>query len=171
MSKKWEINRVSTSGRIFDKIKTEMVQPVGIVLFGADCDFKNEVVKELTEALGLQTSSDSWESDYEHGQCYQKTEAHLKYRFGEGQKYAMVILNSDNSAEHEVRHGFVCAIKNAGAASVVGIYVKATEVSLPEGKKDISMIPKVQLNQHIAAIEQSNPTADGLDYLIVVSEE
>ena len=43
MKQKWEINRVSTPERIFNKIKLEMARPVGIVLFGADCEFKNEV--------------------------------------------------------------------------------------------------------------------------------
>lgn len=51
MSKKWEDRRVSTPERIFDEIKEEMAQPVGIVLFGADCDFKNEVLDAIVDGL------------------------------------------------------------------------------------------------------------------------
>ncbi len=45
--KKWQINRVSTPERIFDKVQKEMAQPVGVFVFGADCDFKNEIASEL----------------------------------------------------------------------------------------------------------------------------
>lgn len=47
MSEKWQINRVSTPERIFDKIQNEMAQPVGVFVFGAGCDFKNEIASEL----------------------------------------------------------------------------------------------------------------------------
>lgn len=43
MNQKWKTVAVSTPEETFDKIKKELPQPVGIVLFGADCDFKNEV--------------------------------------------------------------------------------------------------------------------------------
>lgn len=168
MDKRWVISRVSTPEYIIEKIKTKMAQPVGIVLFGADCDFKNEVVEELIKAFDLRTGSDSWGFDYEYGQCYPKTEDHLKYRFGEGRKVAMVILNSDNSADREVRHGFIRTINNAGGQSVVGIYVEARKASI---RPLISNFEYVEFNKQIAAIERSNPTADDLDYLITVNEE
>ena len=46
MAIRWEINRVSTPEHIFDKLKRRVAQPVGIILFGADCDFKSEIVEE-----------------------------------------------------------------------------------------------------------------------------
>lgn len=44
MRKKWEIDGVSISEQlVFDKIKA-MAQPVGVVLFGADYELKDEVL-------------------------------------------------------------------------------------------------------------------------------
>lgn len=172
MSKKWEVRKVSTSECIFDKINNEMAQPVGIVLFGADCDLKDDVKKEVIEALGLQGGAGGCgldgEADYEYGQCYLKTEHHLRYRFSVGQKFAMVILDSHSSSEHDFRHGFVDAIRNAGAKTVVGIYAKADKKPI---RPLMSNVEDVEFNKRITAIEQSNPTADGLDYLLITSEE
>lgn len=47
MSEKWQINRVSTSERIFDKINTEVDRPFGIIVYGADCDYKFKTVDKF----------------------------------------------------------------------------------------------------------------------------
>ena len=154
---KWEINRVSTPERIFEKIKTELAQPVGVVLFGADCDFKNEVKNMMkSELRGLI-------------RCYANAPntAALVKAFKKHSAVA-VVLNTEESSSHELRHELVKVMQNAGAVSVVGIYAKAEKYS----PKALVRIPGAAAkNRQIAEIEQSNPTVDGLDYLIVVHEE
>lgn len=170
MNEKWEIRRVSTSERIFDKIKTEVSLPVGIMLFGADCEFKNKIINELICKFDLvdQGCIDPWDLDYEHSDCFLKTRDHLLYRFEAGKLFNLVILDSDSSADHEIRHGFVKAMQDAGAKTLVGIYTKVNKEPI---RPLMSSLEKVELNKQITAIEQSNPSADGLDYLIVVEEE
>lgn len=157
---KWEINKVSTPERIFDKIKEEMAQPVGIVIFGADCEFKNEVYETMMKELqGL-------------ARYYTKRpDIATLTKAVETYSAVVVMLGSDDSSQRELRHTLVNVMRNAGAKTVIGIYAKAKKKPIPFGKAMISVAKDKQVNQQIDAIEQSNPTADGLDYFIVVEEE
>lgn len=51
MNQRWEIDRVSTPERIFDKINNEMPRPVGIILVGADCDLKDDAYMRCVEQI------------------------------------------------------------------------------------------------------------------------
>ncbi len=157
MTEKWEIRKVSTPERIFDKIRTEMTQPVGIMLFGADCEFKNRIVDMLT---GEMQNLDCCFNARPDMTTLKKTFS----AFG----VVTVVLDAERSASHLSRHELVKAMQEAGASTVVGIYVKARKAPI---RPLMSSLEKVELNKQITAIEQSNPTADGLDYLIVVEEE
>lgn len=48
MNEKWRISKVSTPERIFGKIREKMAQSVGIVMLGADCELKTEVLEWAT---------------------------------------------------------------------------------------------------------------------------
>lgn len=157
MNKKWEIRRVSTSERIFNKIKEEIAQPVGIVLFGADCDFKNEVLDTMVEEL--RGFARYYTKAPDTATLVRAIKDHLA---------VVVVLNSDESSTHELRHELVKVMRNAGAETVVGIYAKVSKEPI---RPLLSSLEKVESNKQITAIEQSNPTADGLDYFIVVEEE
>lgn len=156
MDTKWEINRVSTRERIFSKIKTEMPQPVGIMIFGADGELKEQVVRSFTNALQGFATFHSGAPDT----------ATLVAMF-EAHRPAVVTLNADESSSHSLRHELVKVMQNAGAASVVGVYAKARPHQI---RPLASSKESVQLNKQIAAIERSQPSADGLDYLVVVNE-
>lgn len=123
MNKKWEVRRVSAPERIFDKTKEEMAQPVGIIIFGADCKLKDEVVNKTISSLpGIATSTNA-----------APTPTLVKY-----------------IQEHSM------------------IYAKVEKEPI---RPLMSSLEKVEFNKRVFAIEQSNPTADGLDYFIVVEEE
>lgn len=160
MNKRWEINRVSTPEHIFNKIKMKMARPVGIILFGADCDFKNEVLDTMVEEMRGFARYHTNAPDTPA--LVRDIQEHLA---------VVVTLNSDESSSHELRHELVKLMRNAGVATVVGVYAKATETPVPFGKLSISLAPQVKINKQIAAIHESNPTADGLDYFIIVEEE
>lgn len=157
MNKKWEIRKVSTPEQIFDKIKEEMTQPVGIILFGADCDFKNEVLDTIVDGLrGF-------------ARYYTKTpDAATLARNIKNHPAVVVMLNANESSTHGLRHELVKAMRNAGAEAVVGIYAKVGKVPI---RPLMSNPEKVEYNKQITAIEQSNPNADGLDYFITIEEE
>ncbi len=123
MNKNGKSEGVSTPERIFDKIKEEMAQPVGIIIFGADCELKDEVVNKTISSLpGIATSTNA-----------APTPTLVKY-----------------IQEHSM------------------IYAKVEKEPI---RPLMSSLEKVEFKKRVFAIEQSNPTADGLDYFIVVEEE
>jgi len=157
MDKKWEINRVSTPERIFDKIKTEMAQPVGIVFFGADCDFKNEVLDAMVEEL---RGFDCYYTEAPDTAALMKAiQVHSA---------VAVTLNSEESSMHSLRQELVKAMRNAGAKTVVGVYAKSEKIPI---RSLTSSLEDAKFNRQVAAIKRSNPTADGLDYFVVVGKE
>ena len=160
MAMEWEIRRVSTPERILRKIKEEMARPVGIVIFGADCEFKNEVLDVMVEELrGLE-------------RYYTKApDTATLARAIKDHSVVVVMLDSSESGMHSLRHELVGVMRNAGAKTVVGVYVKAKKKPIPFGKAMVPAAKDKQVNHQIDTIEQSNPTADGLDYFIVVEEE
>lgn len=162
MDKKWEIRQVSTSERIFDKIKEEMARPVGIVLFGADCDFKNEILDMI--AGTLQRFACYYTKAPDTATLVKAVKDHLA---------VVIVLNSDESSTHGLRHELVKVMRNAGAETVVGIY---TKVKYPHkiptsGLSLEARQRRLAQEKCINTLEHNPPTADGLDYFIVVEEE
>ncbi len=177
MNKRCEIREVSTLSTSSKRIK-EMAQPVGIVLFGADCGFKNEVVNELIDGLpGLSYHFTQPPYPYPRLQPLARCRSsyfdqppdasQLSKAFGR-LEFVMVVIDGVRSDLHLFRHKLVKLMQNAGARTVVGVYAKARK--MPD---DWSSCPvgAIGHNARVHKIERSNPSADGLDYFIVVEEE
>lgn len=160
MSQKWEINRVSTPERIFQKINEEMVQPVGIVLFGADCELKDEVCRKCTKRIpNLATVHDGKDD---------MSLLAVEQLLSEGRS-VLVVMCGNSSGNHSERHRTVMALRGLGAKSVVGFYAKHDPI-----KPSPYVTPTVidsPFKRQVEALTADPPTADGLDYLIVVEEE
>lgn len=155
MDSKWEEIRVSMPEQIFDAIKAEMAWPIGIMVFGADCDLKSEVLDVIMREL--QSLARYYTSVPDTATLVGAVRRHSA---------VVVVMNAEESAMHGLRHELVKVMRNAGAVSVVGIYVKADKVSV---RPLMSNPEKAELNKQVTAIERSNPTADGLDRMIVVT--
>lgn len=160
MKTKWEISRVSTPERVLEKIKEDLARPVGIILFGVDCDFKKEVIKALTTEFGDDLVCDTYVG---------ATTRHMQQSFEASRNY-MIDLNSADSANHDVRHQCVLNLKNFGAKCVVGVYAKARQISKIVVPPLTNATKQTKFNNQICAIEDSNPTPEGLDYLITIEE-
>lgn len=158
MIKRWETRTLSTPKQICDRIKKEMAQPVGIVLFGVDCEFKSETGEEILVEFHGELAWD----------FYAKITIGRTKEIFEASRNFMVILNSSESADHSLRHQCVLNLKNFGAKTVIGIYAKAEKVPV---RALMSSPSKAEFNKRVAAIEWSNPTVDGLDELVVVEEK
>lgn len=146
MSKKWEIKEVSTPERIFSKIKEEMAQPVGIVLFGADCDFKNEVENEVCRQLqGF--------ARYYNYRSIISDNAKLK-RAVEKFSSVVIILDTEQSASDDCRRTLVTKLRESGAQQVIGIFVKADKRPIgPFGSIGL-MMKTAWYNNSVSTIEQ-----------------
>lgn len=157
----WEVRRVSTPERIFDKIKTEMPQPVGIVLFGADGDFKNKVLDTMVEALrGF--------ADYYTAETPPCTDTLI--RAFDRHSAVAVMLNSEASSMHDLRHELVKVMRNVGAKTVVGIYAKSDLPKLSFGRSAATVIDS-PFRKQVRSLIDDPPTAEDFDYFIVVEEE
>lgn len=159
MNKRWEIRKVSTPEHIFDKIKEEVARPVGIIVFGVDCDFKNEVVDAMVEEL----------RGFAHYHSKYPGIDTLIWEFND-RAAVVVVLNSESSMTHRLRHELVQTMRNAGAKTIIGIYAKATAPQpLPSRGYLKSQLARRKNTAEVLA--KDPPTADGLDYFIVVEEE
>lgn len=119
MGIKWENSRVSTPERIFYDIQNKMAQPVGVMLFGSDCRFKNEVYNECSVQLpGIATNT---EEDLRSTNMVS-----LRQPLSEGRS-VLAVLDSEASISRECRHQVVVGLREMGAKSVVGIYAKTEE--------------------------------------------
>lgn len=117
MDEKWRIGRVSTPERIFEKIITEMAQPVGIVLIGADCDLKDEVFMTCVECIpNLATG---------YGGKGNLSLRGAKRPLGEGRS-VLTVMHGMSSGYPKERLQVVEALRDLGAKTVVGIYVRTT---------------------------------------------
>lgn len=120
MNARWEVSTVSTSEQIFNKIKEEMAQPVGIVLFGADCDLKDEVLDIIMREL------------QGFARYYTKAPDTVTLMRSVKKYPAIVIaLTSDESGMHDLRHELVKVMRNAGAADGLDYFIVVEE----EGQK------------------------------------
>lgn len=146
---KWEIDRVSTPDRIFQKINAEMVHPIGILIFGADCDFKNQVTDEFTANIDHNVLGFSYETSVSKCEFLLKSEMNL-----------IMVLDSDDSCCHLVRHSLAKSLQDRGAKAVIGVFADPCG-SLHEPRAEAAR----------QTLTETPPTADGLNYLIVVKEK
>ena len=156
----WDISIISTFKEIFAEINW-LRAPVGIILFGADSEFKEQVRKKfssnvvgLTE-IGYATVSAS-EGD--------STNAPYILRAWNN----LITLPGDYSADHTRRHEAVEYLSKAGAKVLIGVYVKHKPICEDTTTHPVKAISK--FNKQVNALLKNPPTVDGLNHLIVISE-
>lgn len=161
MIQKWEINRVSTSERIFDKINTEMAWPVGIVLFGADCDLKDEVYMNCVEQIpNLATG---------YGGRGNMSLRAAKQPLSEGRS-VLTVMHGDASVDFGSRFQTVTALKEMGAKTVVGIYAKCKMPEEPPSVTSMEIDSPLFIRQ-VRALLEDPPAAGEFDYLVILPEK
>lgn len=154
MDEKWRIGRVSTPERIFEKISTEMPQPVGIVLIGADCELKDEVFMTCVEQIPNLAVGYG-------GKGANMSLRAAKQPLSEGRSILTVMYG--NSSGHQRERGEVVgALRDLGAKTVVGIYAKA-EAS-PDQCKNIADFQA--MSTQVQRLNNHQPKDEEFDYLI-----
>lgn len=154
MSDNWEMRRVSTSEEVFEVITKRLPQPVGIVLFGADCDSKDEAYMECVERIpNLATGYGS------EGNISLHT---AKQPLSDGRS-VLTVMSGSSSGMHEERRNVIRTLRELGAKSVVGIYAEA--------EADPNLYRSVAEFQALCAqlrwISGCPPTAEGLDLFLI----
>ena len=149
LESKWE-------GRLKEALKkiNKLTSPIGIVVFGADCAFKDEIIRIIRyEVPDLILSPDR---DWKEGMR----------TLGWG---ALIRMNGEDSTSHECRHKQVQELYDARCTHVVGVYVKT--VPAWSGKDGMTTVESLRYSRQSSSLNVSPPTPDGLDFFLTVSEE
>lgn len=112
----WEIHKVRTPDQIFQDIK-EMVVPVGIILFGADCELKKQVWSTILNELG------------DAVKAYDQLPPHVVtiMRAFDDRSIVAVKLNSIESYSHAICNDLVALMKKTQGIVVFKISFTITE--------------------------------------------
>lgn len=145
----WEIRKVSTPEDIYARIEKEDPHPVGVVLFGADWRNKKDIVQDFSTRMPC---------------CHSAIGSEMLFRNGLN---CLVEMSGDDSGDHNRRHWEVTTLRNAGAKTVIGVYVKDRPIVR---HADSFLPPVTRFNEQVARLLKEPPTAEGLDYLIVIDK-
>lgn len=157
MSRKWEMKEVSTPEQIFDKVKTEMERPVGIVIFGADDSFSNEV---LSDVMGiLQGNARYYAKKVDASALTQAFKIHST---------VVALLDPKISSNKSKRREFVQLMQTSGARTLIGIHAKVRKMPMMHLEYGAEA---AEMNHRISTIKRSDPASDGYDYFIRVSSK
>lgn len=156
--------KVSTSEELLVAIQ-QLPQPVGIVVLGADGDFKANVIEKMRHKLGGDACFfDLLPDDIE------LTKASFRYRF------ITIVLNAERSAMKDIVWQLLYNMRRDDVSSLIGLYVK------PKKKPVIKLGPGATLDDHRAAskaarllrqaeaIEQSEPATSRFDRFLILEE-
>ena len=132
---KWKVEKKSTPEDVFAEINNRISRPVSIVLFGADYYLKVDICKCFLDAIkDLRVENYSPVSSLPA----------IKKAIGDNMN-VMVVLSSDQSENHSIRHKVVTELKSLSVATIIGVYAAGEEMKL-----------------------QNSPSVDGFNYLITI---
>ena len=154
---RWEDRKRTNDEQVLTMIN-RMKRPVGVVLFGVDCEFKHEVrqmcwgrLREVAEA-----------SSREHAMNLERA-----YRAIQARRNVLVVMPGSQSVWDFKRREIVMALRRLGALSVVGIFAKKLLVTkLP----DMNEPEVIEMNNFIKGLEMQPPQVDEFDRLIIVED-
>ena len=141
-------------GKIIEELN-EMESPFAIIVVGPKCGYTKDVFDRLilkVKAARITTSGRrAWRSEIRE---YLRT----------GQSVAIKLTDKE-SCNHAMRHAVICELKRFGAARTVVFFVDPP-------LKDVFMesVRELKLSRLLYAlrIKLNRPTADGVDYLMIV---
>lgn len=137
-------------------------RPVGIVVFGVDSEFKTQILDQLI--AGLHPAA--------NGSYAGSSDEKMKMILRGAQDNTILHLSSEESADRDTRLKAIQRLFDAGAETVVGIYIK------PKFPRKIPMHDlsaeakqrRMTLERCVAALKRNPPTDEGLDHLCIFDE-
>lgn len=161
MEESWQINRQTSPERILQKIATELNGPIGLVFMGADSERKEQQADRFITYPALQPLA--------HGIYAMATDGKMRYLLEQGENCAL-LLDSDESANRDTRLEAVNRLYNAGARTVVGVYIEVAPPAPLPGRGFLE--PKTAaLRTAVAQIAACPPQPEEFDYLVVIPQQ
>ena len=130
----------------------KLPSPIGIMVFGPDQGAKNKVFSKIVSKIRNIPSYSGGSSN-----AIPSWPVATTVCVGDN---AIVKMDGETSTSYGERHRLVLGMRNNGAATVIGVYVKGDPKT-----------PKEDVKKQIAKLEKRPPTVDGLDFLITISTQ
>lgn len=138
----WTIAREITENSVTDLLHAGAEHPVAIILIGANDCPKHGAIRELKRLLGDESCTSC---------SFSHTNEQLIAAVGvKHTSFTMVEIPASQSADHDLRHRVVTALRESGAKTVVLLWVKASDDSTD------------------SPLYRTPPTPLGVDYLFTV---
>ncbi len=117
MEENWTLLRqVSRTEEAFAYITKQLPQPVGIILFGADGDLKDDIYQKCVEKIPQLATG--------YGGKRGSAIRDARKPLGEGRS-VLVFLDENSSSSRCQRSHAVMSLRDSGAQTVLGIYVSS----------------------------------------------
>lgn len=160
MGEKWIETKLNACEGALAKI-SELPQPVGIVLFGADCNLKETISQKCVECIPNLAAGYGGRGDHAVREA--------KRPLSEGQS-VLTVMPGENSIDQMLRSSTIQALKNAGAKTIVGIYAKC---EMPATSPSGGYYPKtgvVKIARQVRALLEKPPLPGEFNHSILVEE-
>lgn len=149
MESVWEFKRICRSDLELTDALTCLPKPVGVVVFGPGKNNKFIYafkICSIIENCTIEPHDQLVETMFEIGRSVVR------------------IMDGESSCSHKRRHEMFTNLKLAGAKTLIGVYVKCPDNMDGYGEKQ-----REELNRQFQRLRRNPPTAEGIDYLIVIT--
>ena len=148
-------NMVGTIKQFCEQIRNEMSRPVGVMVYGADSEFKTQIYVQIITMLG---------SLARYFRATIPTLERMQEAF-ETKAVIIAALPSEESGNADMRLEFIQRLRDAGAKDVAAIYVR------PDYTKVKEPCTRLDVDFSVRNIDSSDPFGiTTLDYLFVLRE-
>lgn len=163
MELSWEERKVSTVEEIFAKIKTEMPQPVGIVIFGVDDNLREKTVEMVKHEL----------SGFSGPVLHLSKMAEItRFRMAlKNQGVVTLTMDSRESRRSDLLDEAIKKMRKAGVKSLIGCYAKVEESTIRSARRSITLQARMRALQDAQAMENSHPDRHDFDKFYEVTEQ
>lgn len=153
----WESRKSIIDSQVFETIN-RMARPVGIVLFGVECELKHETRLMCWRKIRKLMDGSSRESLMNLERAYRAIRA---------RKNVLVVMPEEASVWERYREDVAKALERLGANQVVGIFVKK---SLILKKSELNNPKTIETNHLIKAFDMKPPEAREFNQLFIVKD-
>ena len=153
----WESRKSIIDSQVFETIN-RMARPVGVVLFGVECELKHETRLMCWRKIRRLMDGSSRESLMNLERAYRAIRA---------RKNVLVVMPEEASVWERYREDVVKALERLGANQVVGIFVKK---SLILKESELNKPETIETNHLIKAFDMKPPEAREFNQLFIVKD-
>ena len=158
MRQDWKVEAIRKPEQVYDKIKS-LPTPTYVVILGPDCPLKDVVYREFVKHILGEEATKRLTLGGDNAYISELMAS---------ESTGVIMLQGKAACEYKRREEFYGSLREDGATSIVGVYVK----TIPFGRFGSEITPKqlVAINQS-SMLSANPPTADGLEYLVTIRDD